>query len=84
MVEVVGDATGVHKALELIASHLRKFLVDRSVIPIFEMNVSLISPYTREESFFLIRCKMLLRACLLRFFFRTKACFKKVSACLKF
>lgn len=42
VVEVVGDPTGVHKALELIASHLRKFLVDRSVIPIFEMNVSVL------------------------------------------
>jgi len=32
VLEVVGDPTGVHKALELIASHLRKFLVDHSVI----------------------------------------------------
>ncbi|TKY61375.1 Flowering locus K-likey domain [Spatholobus suberectus] len=40
VVEIVGDPAGVHKALELIASHLRKFLVDRSIIPIFEMNVS--------------------------------------------
>lgn len=39
-VEVVGEPEGVHKAVELIASHLRKFLVDRSVIPIFEMEVS--------------------------------------------
>ncbi|KAI9077994.1 hypothetical protein K1719_040123 [Acacia pycnantha] len=39
VVEVVGDPTGVLKAVELIASHLRKFLVDRSVIPIFEMNM---------------------------------------------
>ncbi|KAL1211621.1 Flowering locus K homology domain [Cardamine amara subsp. amara] len=36
VVEVVGDPTSVHKALELIASHLRKFLVDRSIIPFFE------------------------------------------------
>jgi hypothetical protein len=41
VVEVVGDPAGVHKAVELIASHLRKFLVDRSIIPIFEMNVSI-------------------------------------------
>jgi hypothetical protein len=41
VVEVVGDPAGVHKAAELIASHLRKFLVDRSIIPIFEMNVSI-------------------------------------------
>lgn len=38
-VEVVGEPEGVHKAVELIASHLRKFLVDRSVIPIFEMEM---------------------------------------------
>ncbi|XP_048613584.1 flowering locus K homology domain-like [Brassica napus] len=35
-VEVVGEPTSVHKSLELIASHLRKFLVDRSIIPYFE------------------------------------------------
>lgn len=40
VVEVVGEPAGVHKAIELIASHLRKFLVDRSIIPIFEMHVS--------------------------------------------
>lgn len=40
VVEVVGDPVAVLKAVELIASHLRKFLVDRSVIPIFETNVS--------------------------------------------
>jgi len=78
VVEVVGDAAGVHKALELIASHLRKFLVDRSVIPIFEMNVSVISLYTREESFFLIRCKMLLRACFFRYFSGQKHVLKKL------
>ena len=42
IVEVVGEPSGVHKAIELIASHLRKFLVDRSIIPLFEMQVSLI------------------------------------------
>ncbi|CAN7009856.1 unnamed protein product [Brassica rapa subsp. trilocularis] len=36
VVEVVGEPTSVHKSLELIASHLRKFLVDRSIIPYFE------------------------------------------------
>ncbi|XP_010416702.1 PREDICTED: flowering locus K homology domain [Camelina sativa] len=36
VVEVAGEPTSVHKALELIASHLRKFLVDRSIIPFFE------------------------------------------------
>lgn len=41
VVEVVGEPVGVHKAVEMIASHLKKFLVDRSIIPIFEMNVSI-------------------------------------------
>jgi len=40
VVEIQGEPTGMHKALELIASHLRKFLVDRSVIPVFELSVS--------------------------------------------
>ncbi|KAJ0080048.1 hypothetical protein Patl1_23261 [Pistacia atlantica] len=44
VVEVVGDATGVHKAIELIASHLRKFLVDRSIIPLFEMHMQMANP----------------------------------------
>ncbi|KAG5514543.1 hypothetical protein RHGRI_035819 [Rhododendron griersonianum] len=39
IVEVQGEATGVHKAVELIATNLRKFLVDRSVIPVFEMQM---------------------------------------------
>ncbi|KAK7258661.1 hypothetical protein RIF29_24243 [Crotalaria pallida] len=38
VVEAVGDSTAVHKAIKLIALHLRKFLVDRCVLPIFEMN----------------------------------------------
>lgn len=42
IVEVVGEPVGIHKAIELIASHLRKFLVDRSIIPVIEMNVSLL------------------------------------------
>ncbi|XP_022746309.1 flowering locus K homology domain-like [Durio zibethinus] len=41
VVEVVGEAAGVHKAVELIASHLRKFLVDRSIIPLFEMHMQM-------------------------------------------
>ncbi|KAL5712273.1 hypothetical protein ACHQM5_014463 [Ranunculus cassubicifolius] len=36
VVEIAGEPSGVHKALELIALHLRKFLVDRSVIGSFE------------------------------------------------
>lgn len=42
IVEVVGKPGGIHKAVELIASHLRKFLVDRSVISLFEVQVSLL------------------------------------------
>ncbi|KAK9735266.1 hypothetical protein RND81_04G194900 [Saponaria officinalis] len=36
VVEVVGEPANVHKAVELIAFHLRKYLVDRSIIPVFE------------------------------------------------
>ena len=39
VVEIQGEPTGVHKAVELIVAHLRKFLVDRSVLPMFEMQV---------------------------------------------
>ncbi|XP_057491859.1 flowering locus K homology domain isoform X2 [Actinidia eriantha] len=44
IVEVVGEPAGVHKAIELIASHLRKFLVDRSIIPLFEMQMQMPNP----------------------------------------
>ncbi|KAH7661301.1 poly(rC)-binding protein 2/3/4 [Dioscorea alata] len=40
VVEIQGEPTGVHKAVELITGHLRKFLVDRSVLPLFEMHMS--------------------------------------------
>ncbi|KAK6143304.1 hypothetical protein DH2020_023652 [Rehmannia glutinosa] len=39
IVEVVGEPASIHKAIELIASHLRKFLVDRSIIPVIEMQM---------------------------------------------
>ncbi|KAL5225353.1 hypothetical protein ABZP36_011992 [Zizania latifolia] len=39
VVEIQGEPLDVHKAVELIASHLRKFLVDRSVLPLFEMQM---------------------------------------------
>lgn len=42
IVEVQGEPAGVHKGVELIATHLRKFLVDRSVVGIFESQVSLL------------------------------------------
>ncbi|KAA8550787.1 hypothetical protein F0562_002471 [Nyssa sinensis] len=47
VVEIQGEPTGVHKAVELIASHLRKFLVDRSVIGVFEMQMQM--PNARES-----------------------------------
>ncbi|OEL27773.1 RNA-binding KH domain-containing protein PEPPER [Dichanthelium oligosanthes] len=34
VVEIQGEPLDAHKAVELIASHLRKFLVDRSVLPL--------------------------------------------------
>ncbi|KAI3460939.1 hypothetical protein Pfo_017602 [Paulownia fortunei] len=37
VVEIQGEPAGLHKAVELIATHLRKFLVDRSVVGVFEM-----------------------------------------------
>ncbi|KAL6502892.1 hypothetical protein OROHE_024060 [Orobanche hederae] len=39
VVEIQGETACVHKAVELIATHLRKFLVDRSVIGVFEMQM---------------------------------------------
>nr|CAB3494714.1 unnamed protein product [Digitaria exilis] len=39
VIEIWGLPAGVHKALELVASHLRKYLVDRSVIPLFDRHV---------------------------------------------
>lgn len=39
IVEIQGEPAAMHKALELIASYLRKFLVDRTVIPLFEAQV---------------------------------------------
>ncbi|KAJ7977291.1 flowering locus K-likey domain-like [Quillaja saponaria] len=39
IVEIQGEPNGVHKAVELIAHHLRKFLVDRSIVGVFEMQM---------------------------------------------
>ncbi|KAK4487486.1 hypothetical protein RD792_006073 [Penstemon davidsonii] len=36
VVEIQGEPACVHKAVESIATHLRKFLVDRSVVGVFE------------------------------------------------
>ncbi|KAF5820612.1 putative K domain-containing protein [Helianthus annuus] len=49
VVEIHGDPTGVHKALELIATHLRKFLVDRSVIGIIETQMQMPSSRSNHE-----------------------------------
>ena len=40
MVELQGESLKVLKALEAVVGHLRKFLVDRSVLPLFEKSVS--------------------------------------------
>ncbi|XVF21644.1 hypothetical protein REPUB_Repub12eG0108300 [Reevesia pubescens] len=37
--EIEGEPTGVHKAVELIASPLQKFLVHHSIIGVFEMQM---------------------------------------------
>ncbi|KAF8388189.1 hypothetical protein HHK36_026855 [Tetracentron sinense] len=49
VVEIQGEPTGLHKAVELIASHLRKFLVDRSVIAIFEMHMQMPNPQMERD-----------------------------------
>ncbi|XP_062215165.1 flowering locus K homology domain-like [Phragmites australis] len=41
VVEIQGEPLCVRKAVELIASHLRKFLVDHSVLPLFEMQMKM-------------------------------------------
>ncbi|KAG8389251.1 hypothetical protein BUALT_Bualt02G0209400 [Buddleja alternifolia] len=41
VVEIQGEPAALHKAVELIATHLRKFLVDRSVVGVFEMQMQM-------------------------------------------
>ncbi|KAI0504776.1 hypothetical protein KFK09_015729 [Dendrobium nobile] len=41
VVEIQGEPISVHRALEMVSNHLRKFLVDRSVLPLFEMHTSI-------------------------------------------
>ncbi|KVI03900.1 K Homology domain-containing protein [Cynara cardunculus var. scolymus] len=48
-IRIQGETTGVHKAVELIATHLRKFLVDRSVIGIFEMQMQMPNARPNQE-----------------------------------
>lgn len=40
IVDMQGEALKVLKAFEVVIGHLRKFLVDRSVLPQFEKTVS--------------------------------------------
>ncbi|KAI3889525.1 hypothetical protein MKW92_001288 [Papaver armeniacum] len=47
IVEIQGEALKVLKALEAIVGHLRKFLVDHSVIPLFEKTGS--APTTQDR-----------------------------------
>ncbi|MCL7046216.1 hypothetical protein MKW94_017782 [Papaver nudicaule] len=47
IVEIQGEASKVLKALEAIVGHLRKFLVDHSVIPLFEKTGS--APTTQDR-----------------------------------
>ncbi|XP_010274156.1 PREDICTED: flowering locus K homology domain-like [Nelumbo nucifera] len=49
VVEIQGEPAGVHKAVELIASHLRKFLVDHSVIPVFEIHMQMPNPQMEQN-----------------------------------
>ncbi|CAA7404082.1 unnamed protein product [Spirodela intermedia] len=49
VVEIVGEPPAVHKALELIAGHLRKFLVDHSVLPLFETRAPLPSAHMEQD-----------------------------------
>lgn len=41
VVDIQGEPANVHKAVELIGSHLRKFLVDRSVVGIIETQMQM-------------------------------------------
>ncbi|KAJ9172047.1 hypothetical protein P3X46_015337 [Hevea brasiliensis] len=41
IVEILGEPASVHKGVELIANHLRKFLVDHSIIGVFETQMQM-------------------------------------------
>ncbi|KAG8373968.1 hypothetical protein BUALT_Bualt11G0081200 [Buddleja alternifolia] len=47
IVEIQGEALKVLKALEAVVGHLRKFLVDHSVLPLFEKSYN--APATQER-----------------------------------
>ncbi|XP_022145990.1 flowering locus K homology domain-like isoform X2 [Momordica charantia] len=42
IVEIQGESAAVHKAVELITSHLRKFLVDHSIVSVFETQMQML------------------------------------------
>jgi len=42
IVDLQGEALKILKALEAIVGHLRRFLVDHTVVPLFEKQVSLL------------------------------------------
>lgn len=48
IVEIQGEALKVLKALELVIGHLRKFLVDHSVLPLFEKSYNTPAVQERE------------------------------------
>ncbi|XP_024519491.1 flowering locus K homology domain [Selaginella moellendorffii] len=50
MVEVQGEILKVQKAMELVVSHLRKFLVDRSVLQLFEFNRAMSSQVQGQQA----------------------------------
>ncbi|KAJ7535355.1 hypothetical protein O6H91_12G029500 [Diphasiastrum complanatum] len=50
VVEIQGEAQNVHKAIELITVHLRKFLVDRSVLQLFELNRQVTNQLQRQQN----------------------------------
>lgn len=58
VVEMQGEAVKVLKALEAVVGHLRKFLVDHSVLPLFEKTVSPVSIMSID--IFLFQCDVVI------------------------
>jgi poly(rC)-binding protein 3/4 len=50
IVEIQGETLNVQNALQLVVGHLRKFLVDQSILPLFEKIVSLSNRPERSSS----------------------------------
>ncbi|KAJ7519590.1 hypothetical protein O6H91_20G045200 [Diphasiastrum complanatum] len=50
VVEIQGEPQNVHKAMELVVSHLRKFVVDHSVLPLFEVNRAVTNQSQGQQS----------------------------------